>query len=223
MDLRDRSKLGSVRREDFIYEDEIEQELIAMGMTRKELRADLKNYLTLEQQPVKIDHCRVGAVMLVANKDLKREYTGAVYVVDWMNGLTMDEFCGISVEDTRKIASLMRHPGGLHEWLMIAEMPALKEMGVDMELVKTCRTQISQCRFALNRADTSLSGRHGGTGSGKMHVELRKALNKAYEAWKGNPSQDPMDVLKTHLQKFAQIFYPGGPDSVPLGLGQLIW
>lgn len=42
MDLRDRSKLRSAKSDDFIYEEELDRELIAMGMTRKELRADLK-------------------------------------------------------------------------------------------------------------------------------------------------------------------------------------
>ena len=71
MDLRDRSKLRSAKSDDFIYEEELDRELIAMGMTRKELRADLKNYLTLEHQPVKIDHCRVGSATLVAARTLK--------------------------------------------------------------------------------------------------------------------------------------------------------
>lgn len=222
MDLRDRSKLRSARSDDFIYEEELERELIAMGMTRRELRADLKNYLTLEHQPVNIDRCTIGSTMLVANRDLTKKYAGSVYVVDWLNQLDMDAFNRISAENVKKISSLMRHPGGLHEWLMIVEIPALKEMGIDLEKVKTCRTQTAQCRFALNENDTSLSGRHGGTGSGRMHIALREALQSACNEWKEDPSEDPMNVLKNHLLGFAQTFYPGGPDSVPQGLMMLI-
>lgn len=222
MDLRDRSKLKSTKSDDFIYEEELDRELIAMGMTRKELRADLKNYLTLEHQPVRIDHCRIGSTMLVANRDLTKEYAGSVYVVDWLNQLDMDAFNRISTENVKKISSLMRYPGGLHEWLMIVEIPALKEMGIDMELVKTCRTETAQCKFALDENDTSLSGRHGGTGSGRMHIALREALNEAYHTWKADPSGDPVNVLKTHLLRFAKDFYPGGPATVPQGLKRLI-
>ncbi len=222
MDLRDRSKLRSAKSDDFIYEEELDRELIAMGMTRKELRAGLKNYLTLEHQPVKIDHCRVGSATLVAARTLKSQYPRSVYVVEWLNRLTMEEFNSISSENVKKISSLMRYPGGLHEWLMIVEIPALKEMGIDMELVKTCRTQIAQCRFALNENDTSLSGRHGGSGSGRMHIALREALQSACNEWKEAPSKDPMNVLKNHLLGFAQIFYPGGPGTVPDGLKRLI-
>lgn len=32
MDLRDRSKLRSAKSDDFIYEEELDRELIAMGM-----------------------------------------------------------------------------------------------------------------------------------------------------------------------------------------------
>jgi hypothetical protein len=97
----------------------------------------------------------------------------------WFDSLTPEEFekywrdeGGGRVKGARQvIARRIRDPGDLHEWLMVAESPKVKKWGVSMQFVKDMRT--------LTRATQGPKFRHGGPGSGTMHLQLRTMIQES--------------------------------------------
>ena len=71
----------------------------------------------------------------------------------------------------RIIADNIRHPRGMHEWLMVAEARKLKSWGVSMAEIKRNRT--------LTKATIGRRFRHGGTGSTTFHNDLRQMIRGA--------------------------------------------
>jgi hypothetical protein len=92
--------------------------------------------------------------------------------VQWFDSLTLDELdqmlrdlnSGGRTGAREIIADHIRHPGHLHEWVMVKHARQAKVWGVSMRTVLDART-----RTALT---VGKNFKHGGDGSGTMHLEL---------------------------------------------------
>jgi len=69
------------------------------------------------------------------------------------------------------IEANIRHPGGLHEWLQVAETARFKRWNVSMRVIQDARTLTSET-FGRNFI-------HGGAGSGDFHIATRALIQRA--------------------------------------------
>lgn len=69
------------------------------------------------------------------------------------------------------IADNIRHPGSMHEWLMVAEARQFKKWGISMGTIREGRT--------FTDAMIGRMFRHGGAGSGAMHRQLRAMIRSS--------------------------------------------
>jgi len=97
----------------------------------------------------------------------------------WFDELTLEELDKLLAEtntDTeigarQVIANNIRHPGGEHEWLMVAEVRQFKKWGVTMEQIQAGRS--------LTEETLGKRFLHGSAGSGAMHGALRAMTRSA--------------------------------------------
>ncbi|MBA4601983.1 hypothetical protein H2C83_06550 [Thermoactinomyces sp. AMNI-1] len=122
----------------------------------------------------------------------------------WFNSLTPDEFDQIWADSNlrKAIKSRLRHPGGLHEWLLVSRAPTFKRWGVTAEQIKELRTAISDVKFVNPK------GAHGRKGSTKAHNELLEVID----------SSSDYNTFKRRLQNWANYRLEGGAESLPRGL-----
>ncbi|WP_249117526.1 T7SS effector LXG polymorphic toxin [Bacillus safensis] len=99
----------------------------------------------------------------------------------WFDKLSVDEFeKAWNVPALRsKIEDRIRHPGGYHEWHLVARTPQFKKWDVSMDRIKELRTLTKDVEFV------NPPGRHGGRGSTKAHNEILKIIDNApdYESF----------------------------------------
>jgi len=88
----------------------------------------------------------------------------------WFDGLTLKELDELLNDPSAKlvIADNIRHPGELHEWIMVKHARKAKEWGVSMETVRSARTSTAET--------VGRYFRHGGEGSGTMHDQLDEMI-----------------------------------------------
>lgn len=99
--------------------------------------------------------------------------------IEWFDSLSLTELDRLLADKSVKgkagasqvIADNIRHPGGQHEWLMVAEARKFKKWGVSMRTIQEGRT--------LTDATIGKRFRHGATGSGRMHGDLRAMIRSA--------------------------------------------
>ncbi len=99
--------------------------------------------------------------------------------VEWFDSLTLAEFDRLLADEGGKklrgaravIADNIRHPGGNHEWLMVSEVRQFKKWGVSMKEILEGRS--------LTEATIGQKFRHGGTGSGMFHEQLRAMVRSS--------------------------------------------
>jgi hypothetical protein len=122
----------------------------------------------------------------------------------WFNSLTPEEFDQVwSNPRLRKtIERRLRHPGGLHEWLLVSRTPTFKRWGVTAEQIKELRSPISEVRFVNPR------GQHGKRGSTTAHNELIEIIDTSPD----------FDTFKRRLQNWANYRLEGGAEALPEGL-----
>ena len=101
----------------------------------------------------------------------------------------------------QKIASLIRHPGGLHEWLMCSRANVFKKWGISMDEIKYLRTKIDKVIFK------NPPGWHGGPGSTKAHNEILELIDGS------NNYSD----FKKKLINWADNRLKGGKQDLPQG------
>jgi hypothetical protein len=132
--------------------------------------------------------------------------------VEWFDSLTLGELDKLLADKSTKgrsgaaqvIADNIRHPGGQHEWLMVAEARRLKAWGVSMKTIQEGRT--------LTEATIGNRFRHGGAGSGRMHTEVRamiRASNSYAEFLEKLNQWADRELIPSHSARW--------PDAAPLG------
>lgn len=215
---------------DYYTEDQIDQALIDYGIDPKTLAQDDENgqflnltpgIFSLSEYDFEVD----GEMCHVTAEDIKKEDAieeeDAIYIVDFLNGLNEEKFYALWANEQykRAISALMRYPGSMHEWLMIAALPLLKEMNINLQWVKEVRTEITDAFQFVWEGERYVHGTN--TGSAHMHQELYDAIKRAYR--KFSPERDDaLQCLRKQLQVFAQDFFKDDCE-IPDKLSQFIY
>jgi hypothetical protein len=127
--------------------------------------------------------------------------------VQWWDSLTLRELneflsdvdAGGLLGAETIIANNVRHPGGLHEWLMVMHQQQIKRWNVSLQTVLDARTR--------TEAAVGRRFRHGGPGSGRMHQQLNAMIE-------GSPTYD---TFLQRLNEWAdrELFPVRGPRGEP--------
>ena len=194
----------------YYTEDQIDQALKDCGIDPKVLAEDDENgrflnlsagTFSLSEYDFEVD----GKMQHVTAEPPKEE--GSKYIVHFLNGLTKDQFKKLWDDESykRAISALMRYPGGMHEWLMIAALPLVKEMEINFGLVKELRTKITDDFQFVWQGKHYVHGTN--TGSAHMHQELYDAIKKAKEDFLNEVEEDAIPCLQYRLEIFAERFF----------------
>ncbi len=121
----------------------------------------------------------------------------------WFNNLSPNEFDEIWENEAlrNKIKARIRHPGGLHEWLMVSRTNVFKRWGKTMDEIKSLRTKIDDVIFK------NPPGVHGGQGSTKAHNEILDLID----------SSNSYNEFEKKLIKWANNRLEGGSKNLPEG------
>jgi hypothetical protein len=122
----------------------------------------------------------------------------------WFNDISPDDFDRVWSDSVLrdKIEARLRHPGGMHEWLMVARANTFKRWGITAEQISNLRSSIPDIVFI------NPSGSHGMTGSGKAHKELIRMID----------SSPDYETFQRRLKNWANYRLSGGVDDLPEGL-----
>lgn len=122
----------------------------------------------------------------------------------WFDDVSLSDFNKLWSDPTTRstISSRIRHPGKLHEWLLVSRAPVFKEWGVSMSDIKSLRTPTKDVKFV------NPQGVHGGKGSTKAHNELLDIVDNSKN----------YDQFVTGLNKWANSRLPNGINDLPEGL-----
>ncbi|WP_373651960.1 RHS repeat-associated core domain-containing protein [Schlesneria sp. DSM 10557] len=122
----------------------------------------------------------------------------------WFNKLTPDELDEIWKNPKLRdaIEDRLRHPGGLHEWHLVARTPTFKRWGLIADQIKEMRNLIKDTEFV------NPVGRHGGKGSTVAHNELLEIID----------SSTNYEQFVRRLQNWANYRLKGGVNALPSGL-----
>lgn len=142
------------------------------GITEDELNAfdeDHRVAVTVERCEIKHNN---STYYICADEGLKQNKY--MEVCDWLQVCSLEELKAIwqNPDYREDIKGMIRYPGGMHEWLMVALVPVYKEMGIDMHLLKQCRTETSKCVYLDD--NEKILWKHGGNNSTTMHNKLKK-------------------------------------------------
>jgi len=131
---------------------------------------------------------------------------GPEFVV-WFDSLTLKELEEFLSNRSRNglkgarevIADNIRHPGGLHEWLMVKQQIQIKKWGVSLQTVMDARTS--------TEATIGRHFKHGSTGSTTMHRELDRMID----------TSPNFEAFKQRLNEWAdrELFSVRGPSGEP--------
>jgi hypothetical protein len=131
---------------------------------------------------------------------------------EWFDSLTLAELDRLLADEggnglrgaAEIIDDSIRHPGGLHEWLMVAEVRQFKRWGVSLRTIQDGRT--------FTFATIGKSFRHGGAGAGTMHRALRAMIRSSgsYEEFLAKLNQwADRELVASHSTRW--------PHDPPLG------
>lgn len=122
----------------------------------------------------------------------------------WFDNLTPNQFDEVwKVTKLRNsIKRRLRHPGGQHEWLMVARANVFKRWGKKAQDVWDLRTPTKDVKFK------NPSGAHGKGGSTTAHNEILKIIDNASD----------YNSFKAGLKQWADKRLVGGSSALPPGL-----
>ena len=102
----------------------------------------------------------------------------------------------------KKIKKRLRHPGGMHEWCMVATADIFKKWNITAQDIWRDRTAIPDVKFKNPKA------KHNGTNSQIQHNRVLKIIKNA----------SSYDDFVTKLNVFADNHIVGGRSSLPSGI-----
>lgn len=193
-----------VVREGFLEEEEFERILMEdYGLSREELDSDLeiigrRGGFILEEAT--ISHPDGSEIPLRAEADR------ANYVLAYLDRQSAEIVDAIwqDRDNRAAIASLIRHPGGQHEWLMVAALPYLKWMGIPLVWMKRFRTETGRCLFYYQEDEEWYQGQHCGEGSTRMHNHLLQCFRSVYQQGDCHAGAEAGERIAAELRHFAQ-------------------
>lgn len=207
-----------VIREDFLEEKEFEQFLMEeYGLSQKELDDDLeiigKGGRFIKEQ-ADIVHPVTGTITLYAQEDKEN------YVLEYLDEQSYSDVDNIwrDGDNREAIASLIRYPGGQHEWLMVAALPFLKRMGIPLVWMREFRTKTEECTFYYQEG----KGQHGGPGSNRMHRDLLACFKSVCELGDCETGTNARCQVAANLEAFAEEHFDDDEIPVPDALRALI-
>lgn len=160
---------------DEYYEEDLDEYLLAQGVTQEELDRDLGHSLTINGRYGYSDNAniRIGkSTITVSAGDI------CSVLNKWKDDMDPDTLKAHLEGNKEEIGQLLRHPGGYHEWLEIQALETLMLMNIPAELIKAHRPLTSQCTWYSK--ERGVNGRHGKNDSGNMHIDLVVSINNAY-------------------------------------------
>lgn len=131
---------------------------------------------------------------------------------EWFDSLTLTELDDFLADEGMNgvrgaveiIGENIRHPGGKHEWLMVAEARQIKKWGVSMKTIQEGRS--------LTDATIGRRFRHSGMGAGRMHREVRAMIRSS------NSYGEFLEKLNQWADReLAPSHSTRWPDAAPLG------
>ncbi|NUO76043.1 MAG: type IV secretion protein Rhs [Lysobacter sp.] len=121
---------------------------------------------------------------------------------NWFNNLTPDEFDAVWKDHASTIKDRLRHPGGMHEWLLVSRADVFKRWGVTAEQIWEWRTPTS------TTGGINPNWRHGRTGSTSAHNEILGIIDSSLT----------FDDFKRRLNNWANFRLSNGINDLPSGL-----
>lgn len=206
-DIFGKRERRSVIREDFIGEEEFERILMEeYGLSQVELNNDLEIVGRgggFAKETADILQPDGSTISLYAKANEEN------YVLEYLDQQNPDNVDTIwQNEDNRAaIASLIRYPGGWHEWLMVAALPLLRRMEIPLVWMHRFRTETKQCNFYYQEKGKWYQGWHGGAGSTRMHLHLLKCFRDVYQMVcneECQPGPKAGQQIAAKLREFAQ-------------------
>lgn len=198
---------------DFVGHEELEKYLQGEGVTWAELEDDEKHGFGGKYCPRDRGHIKYTSV---TEEEVEGDLTAST-VCDFIEKMELEDLCKIwfdrepqAVENKAVLCGLLRYPGGLHEWLMIAGVPLYKEMGISIQQVKDIRTETTKTPIYVG-ADCSV---HGSRYSTEFHNYLKACICKAYTQWKKDGG-DSLAILKKHMGGMVKKYYRDDWNLVP--------
>lgn len=219
MDIKKSARLiRPVDYSDYYTGGDMESELVKAGVPATMLAQDDENLdsLNLTAGNFLLTHClfewRDKEYCVTAEQTDEND---TIYIADFLDALDEDEFKDLwdNNEARKAIAALMRYPGHMHEWLMIATLPTLKSMDIGFDWVKEVRTEITTDFEFVSEGQICTHGNN--RGSVLMHRDLKKAIeyfakkyseklqrfeNPEKEEDEGLIPPDPYEYLKEALR-----------------------
>nr|WP_253260856.1 RHS repeat-associated core domain-containing protein [Rhodanobacter glycinis] len=121
---------------------------------------------------------------------------------DWFNNLTPDEFDEEWAKHSDVIKNRLRHPGGMHEWLLVSRANVFKRWGIKAEQIWTWRTP------TRSTGGINPNWKHGRAGSTTAHNEVLDIID----------SSTSFEQFKRRLNNWASYRLTNGNDDLPAGL-----
>lgn len=199
-----------VVREGFLDEVAFEQLLMKVyGVTAEELEDDVAS-----RGSMAVFYTGSAAVRLPDGKmvTLCAKPGDGLDVLEYLEKLPA---CAVSElwkneENRRAIGALIRNPGGLHEWLMVASLPLLKRMGIPLAWIRIYRTETNSCTFDFMEKGEWTKGIHGGPGSGRMHNDLFYCYSSAYHSFQNGEciaGKGAQKLIQKNLLRFQEKYF----------------
>lgn len=214
-----------VKREGFIEEEEFDRILMEeYGVTEEELREDIER--SGMQGGFHISEAEIR-LPDGGNVTLQAEEVHDHYVLHYLEQLEPDDVFALweNMGNRKAIGSLIRYPGEQHEWLMVAALPFLRQMGIPLAWMREYRTLTCQCLFHYtDKEGREQTGFHGGPGSGLMHISLLRCYTDAYKKLlqgECQPGLSSGQVIAKNLIQFTEKHFKERSE-VPEGLVGLI-
>ncbi|KQS93006.1 hypothetical protein [Chryseobacterium sp. Leaf394] len=129
--------------------------------------------------------------------------SGIKFFTKWFDEISLENFLKLWGEKKLRqaIQNRIRHPGGLHEWLMVSRADTFKKWNVSMVEIKNLRTKIEHVIFK------NPPGVHGGLGSTTAHNEILELID----------SSKDFKSFKKKLINWSNRRLEGGAESLPKG------
>jgi hypothetical protein len=152
----------------------------------------------------KIPAARPQAIYIACNELLPVPSVRNGEFNTWFNSLTEDEIWALWSNKAARstIERRLRHPGGLHEWFMVAEAPTFKSWGFTVEDIRAIRTEISKIRLV------EPVGSHVGTEGYWMHQQIQEIIRNSVS----------YEQFKRGINTWAQYRLPNGVNDLPEAL-----
>ncbi len=177
--------------------------LVVVGLAIKAEEADHYNFEVAEWHTYFVSETEADPAVWVHNAKCGVPEINKGFAI-WFDKLSAPQLDKLwknkRVRET--IEDRLRHPGGMHEWLLVSKAPQFKRWGMGAEDIWAMRTRISKVIFK------NPYGWHGGPGSTEAHNQIAALIDSAV-SFRG---------FRQRLQNWAGKRLRGGARALPEGL-----